>query len=324
MLTLRDRWVWDSWVADDGETYHLFYLQAPRALDDPALRHTRATIGHATSRDLVDWEVHDDALVPAEVGWDDLSLWTGSVVRGDDGRWRMFYTALTTARGHEVRDQQVGVAESDDLFTWHRARPDALLPAGGGTYQTLPEDPSASETWRDPFVFRDAGGDGWHMLVTARLTGAGRLDDGTVAHARSADLESWELQPPVTGDPAGFGQLEVPQVRMVGDRPVLVFTCHPQEQSEARRAEHGHFCTWSVVGEPGGSLLGPWDLHRAVPFTAEPTLFAAPLVQRRDGSWVLVGFRNQEPEGIWSFDIIDPVPVRIENGGLAADPTTPR
>ena len=90
---------------------------------------------------------------------------------------------------------------------------------------------------------------------------------------------SWEVQPPVTGAPSGFGQVEVPQVRVVDGRPVLVFTCHPEEQSDARKAEHGLWCTWSVAGEPGGSLLGPWDLSRAVPFRAEPTLFAAPLVQ---------------------------------------------
>ena len=63
MRRLHDVWVWDSWIADDGDRYHLFFLRAPRALGDPGLRHTAATIGHATSRDLVDWEVHDDALV---------------------------------------------------------------------------------------------------------------------------------------------------------------------------------------------------------------------------------------------------------------------
>jgi beta-fructofuranosidase len=140
-----------------------------------------------------------------------------------------------------------------------------------------------------------------------------------LAHARSDDLVSWEVQPPVSGDPSGFGQIEVPQVRVVDGRPVLVFTCHPEEQSEARKAEHGLWCTWSVVaGEPGGSLLGPWDLSRAVPFRAEPTLFAAPLVRQRDGGWALIGFRNQEPEGILSFEIIDPVPVHVVDGGLQA------
>jgi beta-fructofuranosidase len=318
MLRLPDDWVWDSWVADDGETYHLYFLKAPRALEDPSRRHARAVIGHATSTDLVDWTDRGTTLLPSEAGWDDLALWTGSTVRADDGTWRMFYTALNTHRGHVLRDQRVGVVESDDLHHWRRTTDAPALSADGRWYKTLDEDPSASETWRDPFVFRDPGGDGWHMLVTARLKGTERYDDGVLAHARSQDLVSWEVQPPVSGDPSGFGQIEVPQVRVVDGRPVLVFTCHPEEQSEARKADHGHWCTWSVVGEPGGSLLGPWDVSRAVPFRAEPTLFAAPLVQRRDGSWVLVGFRNQEPQGIFSFEIIDPVQVSVDGDGLQA------
>ena len=31
MLRLEDHWVWDSWVADDGERFHLFFLKAPYA-----------------------------------------------------------------------------------------------------------------------------------------------------------------------------------------------------------------------------------------------------------------------------------------------------
>lgn len=319
MLRLHDDWVWDSWVADDGERFHLLFLQAPRALEDPLKRHTRATIGHATSTDLVDWDYLGTALLPSLDGWDDLALWTGSTVRGDDGVWRMFYTALSTQRGHVHRDQRVGLAESDDLSTWARVgdRP-LVVPDGRWWYATLPEDPGASETWRDPFVFRDPDGYGWHMLVTARLQGAPRLDDGALGHARSHDLRTWEVQPPLSGAPSGFGQLEVAQVRVVDDRPVLVFTCHPDEQSPDRVAEHGAWCTWSIVGEPGGSLLGPWDLSRAVPFEAEPTLFAAPLVQRRDGSWALLGFRNQESEGIVSLDIVDPITVGIVGNGLQA------
>ena len=52
MLRLEDDWVWDSWIADAGDLYHLFFLKAPRALEDPGLRHTAATIGHATSAGL--------------------------------------------------------------------------------------------------------------------------------------------------------------------------------------------------------------------------------------------------------------------------------
>ena len=312
MLRLPDHWVWDSWLADDGAVYHLFFLKAPRALRDPALRHTAATIGHATSPDLAHWVLHGDALLPAATGWDDLALWTGSVLRGDEGRWRLYYTALSRTRGHGVRDQRIGMAESEDLFNWRRVGDQPLVDPDPRWYKTLDEDVLASEAWRDPFVFKDAGGDGWHMLITARATGAPRLCDGVLAHARSADMRSWDLQPPLT-QPAGFGQLEVPQVRIVDGQPLLVFTCHPEEQSTEQLARFGPHSTWYALGD---SPTGPWNIAGARPFKAEPKLFAAPLVQQRDRTWAFVGFRNQEPEGILSFEILDPIPVALRGGRL--------
>ena len=84
-------WVWDFWLADDGERFHLFFLKASRALLDPERRHRRASIGHAVSEDLRSWTELADALVADDApAPDDLATWTGSVVRGPDGRWRMF------------------------------------------------------------------------------------------------------------------------------------------------------------------------------------------------------------------------------------------
>lgn len=310
MLRLEDAWIWDSWIADDGERYHLFFLKAPRALEDAGLRHTAATIGHASSLDLVDWTVHADALLPDAKRWDDVALWTGSAVRGPDGTWRMYYTALSSDPGHGVKDQRIGLAESDDLTTWRRVGDRPLVAPDPRWYRTI--DGTHSETWRDPFVFADPDGDGWHMLITARHPDAPRLSDGVLAHARSADLATWELQPPLT-EPAGFGQIEVPQVRVVDGRPVLVFTCHPEEQSPAQIERFGPHSTWSVLGD---HPLGAWDIDSARPLEAAPKLFAAPLVQQRDGTWAFVGFLNQEPEGILSFEILDPIPVGIRDGAL--------
>jgi beta-fructofuranosidase len=303
MLQVAEHWIWDSWIADDGERFHLYFLKAPAALKDPALRHEAAFIGHASSTDLVDWQVHDDALKPGDHGlWDDLALWTGSVARGDDGTWRLYYTALNTSRGHGVRDQQIGLAESRDLHRWTRIGDLPLVAPDPRWYRTHEE--GVSETWRDPFVFEHEGR--WHMLITARDPLAPRLKDGILGHATSEDMVTWELQPPLTA-PAGFGQLEVSQVRQVDGQWLLLFTCHPEEQSEDQRLAFGDFCTWMV---PADSPLGPFDLARARPFTADPKLFAAPLVQARDGEWVFVGFRNTEPEGVLSFHIIDPLPLR--------------
>ena len=310
MLRLEDAWIWDSWIADDGERYHLFFLKAPRALEDAGLRHTAATIGHASSLDLVDWDVHEDALLPDAKRWDDVALWTGSAVRGDDGTWRMYYTALSTSPGHGVKDQRIGLAESHDLTTWRRVGDRPLVAPDPRWYRTI--DGTHSETWRDPFVFADPGGDGWHMLITARHPDAPRLSDGVLAHARSADMVTWELRPPVT-EPAGFGQIEVPQIRVIDGRHVLVFTCHPEEQSAGQIERFGPHSTWSVLGD---HPLGPWDIEAARPFAAAPKLFAAPLVQQRDGTWAFVGFLNQEPEGILSFEILDPIPVGLRDGAL--------
>ena len=297
MLSSREDWIWDSWVADDGERHHLFFLKAPRTLDDPDLRHESARIGHASSLDLVDWEVHEDALGPSDSGFDDLALWTGSVARGDDGVWRMCYSALNT-EGRGMRDQRIGMAESDDLFTWRRAADEPLVRPDPRWYRIAAD--GSSETWRDPFVFRD--GDGWHMLITARDPTAERRFDGVLAHARSDDMRSWRLAPPLT-EPAGFGQLEVAQVRRIDGQWLLLFTCSPDEQGARRE-----FCTWYVLGD---SALGPWDVASARPFEDEPDLFAAPLVQRRDGSWAFLGFIDRA-----SFDIVDPIPVELRRGTL--------
>ncbi len=319
MLRLDDSWVWDSWVADDGDLYHLFFLQAPRSLGDMLLRHVNARVGHATSRDIVTWEYHGVCFEPSDEGFDSLAIWTGSVLRAQD-RWWLFYSALSRA-GHGWRDQRIGVAVSDDLFTWQRTGPRPLVEVDPTWYATLDRTPpgttgpdllTASETWRDPLVLPDPGGDGWHMLVTARGAGADRRGDGVVGHATSPDLLTWQVQPPRSAAGAGFGHLEVIQSKVIDGRPVLVFTCRADDMTPDRVAASGEYCTWSV---PGESVLGPWDVAAARPFTADPDLFAAPLVQRRDGSWVIMGFRNLELRGEDGLFIHDPIPVTLDAEG---------
>jgi beta-fructofuranosidase len=296
VLSSREDWIWDSWVADDGERYHLFSLRAPRALRDPDLRHTASRIGHASSRDLVEWTVHEDALAAASEGFDDLALWTGSVARGDDGVWRLYYTALNSW-GRTVEDQRIGLAESDDLMTWRRVAGELVTP-DPCHYRIDPD--GSSEAWRDPFVFRHDGS--WHMLITARDPDAERRFDGVLGHARSDDMVDWRLAPPLT-EPSVFGQLEVAQVHCVGGQWLLLFTCHPDEQGEPRP-----YCAWYVLGD---SPLGPWDIGSARPFEDEPDLFAAQLVHRRDGSWCLLGFL----EG-GDFEVVDPIAVELREGTL--------
>lgn len=238
----------------------------------------------------------------------------------DEHQWRMFYTAISTA-GHHIFDQRIGCAVSEDLHHWRRRWDQPVVGVDSRWYKTLhlsppgttgPDLETSSETWRDPLVFPDPDGQGWHMLISARAVGAARNDDGVIGHARSRDLDHWDLGPPLSEPGAGFGQLEVLQNKIIDGRPVLVFTCHPQEMTPERVAASGEYCTWSV---PSLGLTGPWDVTRARPFTPEPDLFAAPLVQLRDGSWVILGFRNTEPKGVVAFEILDPIPVTLDAEG---------
>jgi beta-fructofuranosidase len=309
VLRLADHWLWDSWIAVDDGRYHLFFLRASRALRKPARRHLRAAIGHAISTDLRSWQVVPDALVHSDgPAFDDQALWTGSVARGPDGRWFLFYTGIS--REHLMAGQRIGVAVSTDLVTWCRPGPDPLLDVDPRWYECGSGGPPLSEAWRDPYVFPDPDGDGWHMLITARARTGPAGGRGVIGHARSADLLHWEVRPPLSV-PAGFGHLEVPQVHVVDGQPVLIFSCRPEQTVGAWRAEPPTVGTWTVAGD---SVTGGWDVAAAVPF-AHRSLYCARLVPDRTGAWCLLGFRDHE-DGVFHGELLDPVPVSFTGGRL--------
>lgn len=312
MLHLPDHWVWDSWPVrgDDGHT-HLFFLRASRALLDPERRHSRASVGHARSRELRDWELLPDALVAADSpSWDDGSIWTGSVVKADDGTWRLFYTGAS--REEDWKIQRVGVATSEDLITWHRVSAEPLLEVDDRWYERFSPDVWHDEAWRDPWVFKADDGL-WHMLLTARVPEGDPMGRGVIGHATSTDLEAWEVQPPLSA-PAGWGQLEVPQSVVVDGQPFLIFCCGPDHQ-DARRNAQASGGMWFA---PGDSLLGPWHFDEAGTFE-HPSLYAARMVERTPGDWVLLGFSG-EVDGVFEGVIVDPLPVHREGRALRLTP----
>ena len=311
MFSLPDSWVWDFWLADDGERHHLFFLYASRALKDPEARHYRASIGHAVSTDLTDWTRVEDALVRSDApAFDDLATWTGSIVRGDDGLWRMFYTGSTLAPDGLKNIQSIGVATSEDLYGWTKSAANPILTADPRWYETLSPD-WHDEAFRDPWVFRDPTGEGWHMLITARAKTGDPFSRGVVGHATSTDLDHWVLQPPLTSPvDDGFGQLEVTQTESVDGQPVLIFSCLAEHASAARR-EH----TGGVWAAPAGGLVGPFDIDAAYPIT-DASLYSGRLVRLRDGSWAMLAFRLTGEHTPFVGEITDPLPVAWDGGRL--------
>jgi beta-fructofuranosidase len=297
---LSDDWVWDHWLVDTGTEYHLYFLHAARSVGEPIERHWSAEIGHAVSADLREWQVLPDVLRPGPPGsWEDMATWTGSAIE-HEGMWHCFYTG--TRRVADGVEQRIGLATSTDLSTWIKHPLNPLIELDPRWYERVGYD-----AWRDPWVLRDPGGDGFHALITARANHGPVDARGVIGHAWSADLVHWEVRPPLS-EPGEFGHLEVPQVEIVDGTPVLLFSVGFDRFPAARRArhpaqEHGSFV---AVGE---SLLGPWDIAgaRQIPIR---DIYAARIVRDRSGVWQVLGFHDGSERDEFVGQIIDPVPLR--------------
>lgn len=314
-IRLPDRWIWDSWYVWDGEVCHAFYLCASRGLVDPNRRHRNTNVGHAISRDLVNWEILPDALSPSDgPAFDSWTTWTGSTVKGDDGRWWMYYTGTSREDGGDV--QSIGIAFSDDLINWQKHSTQAVLRADARFYETYDKAVWNDEAWRDPWVFKlEDDPTLWHMLITARSKHGEPVSRGVVGHATSKDMLHWDVAPGLSEPGSGFGQLEVFQFEVVDGVPVVLFCCGYREFDRDRLELHGeNDGIFSFTCNPD---LSGMDVNLATQFP-DTTLYAGRLVQNRAGSWFLLGFRNIV-DGEFVGEICDPVPVTaIAGKGIVA------
>lgn len=304
-FTLDTHWVWDFWLADDGDLFHMYYLHAPKSLGDQHLRHRNARVGHATSADLVEWSDLGPVLGPGAPGsFDETATWTGSVLKGPDGLWRMFYTGSRfLSPDTNANIETVGVATSGDLHTWTKA-PGPVAEADPRWYEKLGDSGWPEEAWRDPWVYADPDGDGWHMLVTARANSGDELDRGVIAHATSSDLATWEVRPPLSEVGAGFKHLEVPQVVESDGRTVLLFSCDGPALAGARAGGTGGI--WAV---PADSPTGPFATADAG-LVVDERLYSGRMIVDRSGELVLLAFENSTSDGHFVGSLSDPIRVR--------------
>ncbi|MDC1216186.1 levansucrase [Octadecabacter sp.] len=321
VLALKDHFVWDSWYIHDGEKYHGYFLKAPRSIGDPELRHFNVSYGHATSMDLVNWDYLGECFRPSIDGWDNYTAWTGSVVRGDDDLWHLYYTGTT--QGDPQLAQKIGHAISTNLHNWERVGDGLILDLVGPNAHHYETDVSNGEwhdrAMRDPWVMCDPDGEGWLMYFTARVPGVAEANDsGCIGFATSPDGYDWTLQPPVYA--GGFGQLEVPQVFEKNGTWYCLFCTasnhYSKEQTTLRPVVTGNHY---LIGD---SPRGPWRIAPGFLDGTQPcTRYAARIVDTDDGM-VILGFADR-PNGAVEFvgHIMDPDPVEItEEGHLSVPP----
>ena len=317
-LSLQDHWIWDTWYLKDGDTWHCWFLKAPKSLGDPELRHFNVAQGHATSTDLRTWTHHGTHLKPADgPAWDDYTTWTGSVVRDDDDGWHLFYTG--SRRSEDGLYQRIGHAVSDDGHSWERLGDDPCLDLTGPAAEHY-EHTFAKGFWhdramRDPWVLRDPDGDGWLMFFTARGADVEEPNaGGAIGFATSPDLMDWTLQPPVFV--GGYGQLEVPQVFEREGRWYCLF-CTSADHFSAEQAA-------AIPGGPvtgshyliGDSPRGPWRVAEG-PFLdgALPCKRYAARIVEEDGQLAIIGFADRPDGGAFQGFVTDPDRVSVGPDG---------
>jgi beta-fructofuranosidase len=306
-----DNWIlWDFWLAPrqlPTEPYHLFFLQAPRSLANPELRHDLATVGHATSPNLRNWEYHGTALEPGLEGtWDDLSIWTGCVVRHDN-RWVMFYTGRSTREAGRV--QRIGLVVSADLHEWKRVIDRPVLTADGRWYRIYSPGVADMEDCRDPWVIRQD--DRWLIYYTASDRDAADNERGVVGCAESRDLIEWRSRPPIIG-PGRFGEIEVPQLVQVGRSWIFVF-CTAKHAKSAPEADSRWIGThYFVAHDP----LGPFKIQPGPPLLADEagTRYAGRIVNDPWNGLHLLAWRCWDESGRFAGDLIDPIGLVVEPG----------
>ncbi len=209
-------WIWDNWFAHDGERWHAYYLQLPKAVgmerrwkNNDLFKH----VGHATSKDLREWKDCGPALTALTGTWNDRHIATGCVVQ-HEGKWHMIFT------GRGTQGDAVGLALSPDLMEW-KTEEKPLFPLidtfgmeaeGSAVFESVWQGQKVR--WAgisDPYVLPEKL-DGWYYLVLcSRILGEPIATSGCLTVLRSKDLRKWE-QPEVWAWPRCFERMETPQL----------------------------------------------------------------------------------------------------------------
>jgi beta-fructofuranosidase len=322
----KDKFIWDAWFVWEEQNLHAFYLQADRreCNHDPEARHNLASVGHAVRNDH-GWQEIGTSFAKS-ASWDDVSIWTGCVVRAAEQKeFLLFYTArnsreaLLDTPSERQRPQHIGLATTTDLHHWQRVPQSLAAPLLPNPGKRFGLDGVA---WRDPYVV--SFDHQYYMFICARLEQ--ETECGLVTYVTSQDLLHWSREPQFIQCPMEFYQMEVPQVFWrrsgAGKRCYVIFCAQEKDCSAARRAKH-------LACETGTYYLKsdelPLDYEGIPAFTKSadllmPNIYAGKLLKPEcDAAPMFLGFVWADEAGAFVGGISDPVRVHFaEDGSILA------
>lgn len=222
------KFLWDCWTVKVNNSYHIFYLQADNSMH-PDERHDHASVGHAVSRDFIIWKQIRDAIHKGPKGhWDDLSIWTGSIIK-HDGQYYFFYTGRSKK---EPLIQRIGLATSYDLLKWRKSKDNpikSLEPNLKFYSEKLKKNFWKSPpAWRDPFVFKDPKSKKFFMTISAKHKSKSNKYNACIGIAESEDLLNWIQHKPII-KPELFDEMETSQI-VFHNKKYYVFFSTPKKE----------------------------------------------------------------------------------------------
>lgn len=208
----------NAWVGDlipyyENGVYYAFYLHDPRSKEG---EYAEKTTWHLVTTE--NFTKLTDCGEAIERGWEDepnKNIYTGSVIKDQNGTYRAFYTAFNEdIRINGKSIQSVMQAAGPDLYHLKTVK-DFCLRADDTQYELY--------DWRDPFVFWSEENGCYEMLLAARNKGAGGHRGGCIALCRSTDMVNWSYEKPFY-EPKAYITMECPEVFKMGDWYYLVFS----------------------------------------------------------------------------------------------------
>ncbi|WP_228038065.1 glycoside hydrolase family 68 protein [Nodosilinea sp. LEGE 06152] len=302
------RHVWDFWYHFDrkAKLFHIFYLNADRALVSSSQHHFASAVGHATTPDFdsIDWGDEDSfsILKPSPDHWANTSIWSGDVIEVKNG-YLMFYTSRDGSQDDGLT-QSIGVAYTDDLWSTQWQVLDTQIKPGS-VYQTKSLSGDLTfHAWRDPFVFRLPEQNQAYMLISAKLSDGSIGHNGAIAVLQVADQDfpnavsgksAWEYLAPAS-QPGCYAEMEVPQLyKHPQGSHELVFSTWAKYDFAPTTNGQGGFQGQTIPDLLGATQSGltfsPSSPNFQVLLSEDQNLYACRIVPELDGE--IIGFDSQ-------------------------------
>ena len=200
-------YMWDAWYMPLGDEVHMYHLQRSRPDADLPPGH-EDWLGHAVTRDLIEWEERPIAYGPQPGNpLEDAQPWTGCAL-WHQGQGYLFYTM----RGLQAPQiQRIGLATTRDPDKWERYAGNPLIVPDSKKYASVGHPIPNLLDCRDLIIIPDPKGKGWLGFYATRQPGRELPETSCIACVWSADLINWEHRPPAFA-PNKYACIEVPDV----------------------------------------------------------------------------------------------------------------